>query len=348
MTMHNSIAPALKLLVREGMAQDEPVKLKRALKEIDRDSRRFGWTDDTLEALPAEWQWRCCTARLQLGYLDWRGWQWRNPRGGTDPFDIPVWKLGLPVYPVQKECSEPEKVKSLLVYSEQGVGDSIMFAQAFKYVLPYAEKVTIEVEPRLCSFMRRSFPEFNFHPLTDIRDSSWVKEGQFDAKILYGDVVARFMRDKSEYNNPPYIIPDPEKVAYWKNWLEEIPKPWIGYSWYGRQGVLKDMPCKGWINLQYGDFEKPEGLITPPINLKDDFEDIYAIVQNLDKAVCVPNTLSHIAGSIGKRCDVIITRGEGRVNNACNYRWGMDSDRTMRWHPSLRVYRNKAQWLREV
>ena len=328
------------------MKSGEPVKLRKALKEIDRDSRRFGWTDDSIEAMPAEWQWRVATARLQLGFLDWRGWQWRCPRGGHDPYEIPVWKLGLPVYPVQTECTEPEKVDSLLIYSEQGVGDSIMFAQAFKYALPYAKHITIEVEPRLCSFMQRSYPEFEFFPLKDLRDSSWVKEGQFDAKVLYGDLVARFMRDESEFNNPPNIIPDPEKVIQWKEWLEKIPKPWIGYSWAGRQGFL-EMPCKGWVNLQYGGSEVPEGLITPPINLNDDFEDIYGIVANLDKVVCVPNTLSHIAGSIGKECDVIITRGDGRVNNACNYRWGMDSDRKMKWHPSITMYRNKSQWAHE-
>jgi hypothetical protein len=343
----NSIAPALKLLVREGMRQDEPVKLRKALQEIDRDSRRFKWDDESLESMPPEWQWRVCTARIQLGYLDYRGWQWRGARANCDPFDIPKWELGLPVYPVKTECSEPEKVDSLLIYSEQGVGDSIIFSQAFKYALPYAKNITIEVEPRLCSFMQRSYPEFKFHALTHLEDSDWVKEGQFDAKVLYGDLVARFMRSDEDYHNPPYIVLDNEKVEYWKKWLEDIPKPWVGYSWAGRQGFLKDMPCKGWINLQYDEKDIPEGLITPPINLKDDFEDVYAIVSSLDKVVCVPNTLAHIAGSIGKKCDVILTRGDGRINNACNYRWGMDSDRKMRWHPSITVYRNKSQWTHE-
>lgn len=338
----NTIAPALKILCKEGMRQDSPMKIKKALKEIDRDSKRYGWTDDTIETMPPEWQWRIGTARLQMGILDWRGWQWRSPRAGHDPFDFPKWDLGLPVYPATYECREPEKVGKLLVYSEQGIGDQFMFAQAFKYVLPYAEEVTIEVEPRLAKAFERSFPEFKIQPLKDLRDASWVNE-TFDAKVLYGDVVARFLRDKNDFSRNPYIIPDQEKVEYWKEWLRDKPK--IGFSWAGRQGfIAPENAQEGWINLQYGEWEVPDKLITPEIDLKEDIEDVLAIVANLDNVVCVPNTLAHIAGCLGIPCDVIMGLGTGQVNNAVNYRWGMPGDKKMIWHPSITIYRTLNQW----
>lgn len=64
--------------------------------------------------------------------------------------------------------------------------------------------------------------------------------------------------------------------------------------------------------------------------------------------MCVPNTLAHIAGVMGVPCEVIMTPGQGEVNNAINWRWGQLEDRTMRWHPSIRIYRNENQWKHET
>ena len=341
--MTNTLLPALEILCKEGMSQDSPLKIRKAINEIRRDSKRFGWTDDSIESMPPEWQWRVCTARLQMGHLDWRGWQWRNPRGGHDPFEIPKWKLGLPAYPATHECKEPEKVKNLLIYSEQGIGDQLMFAQGFRHVLPYVEKATIEVEPRLAGLFERSFPEFKIQPLKDLRDASWVDE-DFDAKVLYGDICARFIRSKEDFFEDPYIKPDKEKVKIWRNWLEQFPRPWVGFSWAGRQGLLDPEVGKGFINLQYGEWEVPDYLETPPIDLKEDIEDVFGIVANLDGVVCVPNTLAHIAGVMGVPCEVVMTPGKGQVNNAVNYRWGNPGDSKMRWHPSITIYRNEKQW----
>jgi len=340
----NTILPALEVLCKEGMKQDSPLKIRKAIKEIRRDSKRFGWTDDVMESMPPEWQWRVCTARIQLGYLDWRGWEWRTPRAGHDPFDIPRWKIGKPAYPVINECREPEKVENLLIYSEQGIGDQLMFAQALEYVRPYAKNVTLEIEPRLAPCFERSFPWLRVHALKDLRDSSWVEEGEFDAKILMGDVVARFIRSKDKFLKDPYIKVDPKKRKFWRKWLEQFPRPWVGFSWAGRQGFL-DYHEDGWINLQYGDYEIPDGLHTPPCDLKEDIEDIFGIISNLDKVITVPNTLAHMAGVVGLPCEVIMTPGKGEVNNAVNYRWGMPDATRMPWHPSIKIYRNERNWL---
>jgi hypothetical protein len=332
----NSLAPALKLLCKEGMSKDSPLKIKKALKEIDRDNKRFGWTDDTLETLPDEWQWRISTARIQLGYLDYRGWQWRNGRA-LDPYKIPIWKLGLPIYPVQKECTKPEKVGRLLVYSEQGLGDQIMFAQALKYVGEYADHVTVEVEPRLAPCFERMFPQYEIYGLKDLRDDTWIKE-PFDAKITMGDCVARFLRDKKSFSPGAYLTPDPELVEKWKDL-----KGMTGFTFAGRQAYIDpyEFPEDG-VNLQYGEWEPRDTWFTPDIDLKEDFEDVIAITANLEKLISAANTNVHIAGALGVPCDVILSPGEGKVNNAINYRFGMGSK--MYWHGSVDIYRKFDQW----
>jgi hypothetical protein len=220
-----------------------------------------------------------------------------------------------------------------------------MFAQALEYVRPYAKNVTLEIEPRLAPAFKRSFPWLRVHPLKDLRDASWVKEGEFDAKVLMGDVCARFLRDKQKFNPDPYIKVDKTKVKFWKSWLEQFPKPWVGFSWAGRQGFLSPEIGEGCINLQYGEWDIPDGLHTPPVDLKEDIEDIFGILANLDKVVTVPNTLAHMAGVIGLPAEVILTPGKGQINNACNWRWGTNEASRMRWHPSIKIYRNEQNWL---
>jgi len=330
----NSIAPALKVLIREGMNQSEPIKLRKALQEIDRDSRRYGWTDDIIETMPPEWQHRVACARLQMGHLDWRGFQWRIPRDGHDNFPFPKWKLGLPVYPHSPECKEPEKVGNLLIYAEQGLGDQLMFAQAFDEVRPYAENVTIEVEPRLEKIFKRRFPYFHIHPIVDIRDFEWATG--FDAKVLMGDVVARFRRSKESFTSFE-MTADPEMIKKWSHLKG------VGCSFHGRQADLDPKIFgKDWINLQYGEYKSD--LFTPDIDLTKDIEDIFGILANLVRVVTVPNTLAHMAGVLNIPCDVIATPGAGEVNNSVNWRWGMPADRKMVWHKSITIYRNVKQY----
>jgi hypothetical protein len=335
----NSIAPALKLLCAEGMEDSSPMKKRLAIKEIDRDSKRANWTDDKIETMPPEWQWRICTARIQLGHLDYRGWQWRNGRGGHDPFDFPVWKIGLPRYPIETECREPEHVKRLLIYSEQGLGDQIMFAQALEYAMGYADEVVLEVEPRLGPSFERSFPFLTVQPLKDIRDGSWAKD--FDAKIMMGDVVARFLRSTDRFNKGAYLKPDPVLVDKWTDWLSDKPK--VGFTFAGRQALIDPyLLSEHGINLQYGDWQPRNTWITPPIDLKEDIEDVIALTSCLNSVIGVANTNAHIAGAMGVPCDVILTPGSGDVNNAINYRFGMGSK--MYWHDSVTIYRNFNQW----
>jgi hypothetical protein len=176
------------------------------------------------------------------------------------------------------------------------------------------------------------------HPLKDIRDASWVEPGYFDAKVLMGDVVARFLREKPFEDFS--MSADPKKVKEWKTY-----KGRTGFSFHGRQA---DLPIEnfedGLVNLQYGEHDVSERFLTPPIDLTNDLEDVFGILANLEKVVTVPNTLAHMAGVLDVPTDVIMTPGKGEVNNAVNYRWGNPGDTSMPFHPSITIHRNWTQY----
>jgi hypothetical protein len=312
------VVEAMKLIATEGM--ESPLKAKMVRRQIDRDARRNGWTDAMIHTMDPEWQWRVCCARLQMGLLDWEGWEWRNARAGHDPFPFPIWR--------------GEKVGKLLIYGEQGVGDEVMFAQCFEDVREWADEVVIECEPRLAPIFRRSFPWAEVHGRSDLRDGSWIERA--DAKVLMGDLCKLFRRSEESFRPGAYLVPDPEKVEFWRETLpgsEKFPG-YVGVSWRGRQGVVEPSELdlhdgRLLVNLQYDG----EAFWTPPIDLREDLEDVFAILSLCEEVITVPNTLAHMAGALGVPGRVWLVPSV-EVNNALNWRWF----HMERWHQSLTVY----------
>ena len=167
-----SLAEALNLIYTEG-SNDSDLKKKRIKKRINKDARKFGWEDSILKTLDKEWQWRICNARLSLGYKDWKGWGFREPRAGRIPFNYPWWD-GTPV-------------KKLLLLGEQGVGDEILFASMFNELTYLVDDLTVDCEPRLVNIFRRSFPNITFIP-RDHYDHK-TTDSHFDAMYLMGDLL---------------------------------------------------------------------------------------------------------------------------------------------------------------
>jgi hypothetical protein len=72
----------------------------------------------------------------------------------------------------------------LVVYCEQGIGDYVMFALMFSELRKHAKSVTIEVNVRLASLFRRSFPDM---PVVDraTLPANW-DPSQYQAKVAIG------------------------------------------------------------------------------------------------------------------------------------------------------------------
>jgi len=310
--LDRSVIEAMKLIATEGM--ESPLKARLARKAIDRDSKKFGWTDELISTMDPEWQWRLCCARLQLGYLDWKGWEWRDPRPLRK--DLPLWKGG--------------KGK-ILLHGEQGIGDEIMFSQCIPDLLKSNNEIYLECDDRLKSLFQRSFPE--------VKVLGRTVDGDFDFRLPIGELPKLYRRDKDSFTKGSYLIPDPEKVEKWSHLKG------IGVSWKGRQGFIPYKKLGGDVNLQYNE-TPPEDLFTPDVDLTNDIEDIFGIISNLDRVVCVPTSVLHFAGSLNVPCDVILCPGTGQVNNALNWRFGM-GNKTY-WHESVTVHRNIDAYLRHL
>src|SRR5260221_2785375 len=87
------------------------------------------------------------------------------------------------------------------------------------------------------------------------------------------------------------------------------------------------------------------GLEVPAIDRRTDIEDLFGICANLERIVTVPQTIVHIAGSIGTRVDVVIPPvASGRVRDQFQYRYGLENGKPMAWYKSVNVFQSMNEW----
>ena len=84
--------------------------------------------------------------------------------------------------------------KTVLIYSEQGIGDEVMFASCIPEVIERAGACLIECEPRLLRLFARSFPKARCFPRTALTDPSLLQNlPDFDLQTASGS-IPRWLR----------------------------------------------------------------------------------------------------------------------------------------------------------
>jgi tetratricopeptide (TPR) repeat protein len=233
----------------------------------------------------------------------------------------------------------PLKRVRLLVRSEQGIGDQLMFAGLIPELAARARaeggSVILECEARLVSLFARSFPQIAVQPAAikniggvPVADYGWLKAaGGATATILMGS-LPKYLRSSLESFPKPhqFLVPDPQERAHWRAAFEEGKKI-IGISWRsGKFGdgdrVLQYAPLRDWADFlrgcdasfvcaQYG--ARPEEIaaleqmsgrkILVPENLdqRNELDRTCAMLSALDVLVSAPTAVSWLAAGAGAR-----------------------------------------------
>lgn len=231
--------------------------------------------------------------------------------------------------------------KRLLVVGEQGIADEMVFGtclpDAIAAVGPLG-KVFIAVEARLVDLYQRSFPEAIVGAHRAVRlegrltrycpfmEAVEETEGKADAWTPMASLSAVFRRDLSDFpDRDGYLRPDPAKVARWSRELEALgPGLKVGLHWkslvltgvraryfssFERWKPVLTTPGCVMVNLQCGDVTDDLAaaaaagvrIWTPPMDLKDDLDDLAALSSALDLVVGPGIAGTNIAAAIGAR-----------------------------------------------
>lgn len=232
--------------------------------------------------------------------------------------------------------TEDIRGKRLLIVGEQGIADEMVFGtcvgDAIEAVGPEG-RVYLAVEPRLVGLFQRTFPAavVGGHKAVKLdgritRYAPFVEElgDGVDAWIPMASLLAVYRRTLDAFpDRRGYLVPDPDKLAYWKTELEKLgPGLKVGLHWkslvlagvraryfssFERWRPVLTTPGAVMVNLQCGDVADDlaaaeaagVSIWTPPIDLKDDLEDVAALSAALDLVIGPGIAGTNLAAAVG-------------------------------------------------
>lgn len=300
------------------------------------------------------------TIHLALGRVQ-EGWDDYEARLAPKFADVTQFYINRPQWTPDSDVTG----KTVLIYGEQGLGDEVMFANTIPDLIEaIGPKGTLHlaVEKRLVPLFQRSFPTANvgFHAGWNIdgktlRGAPFVEDTSVvDLWAAMGSLLRGFRGSAEAFPaRERFLVPDPVRVAHWREKLDALPGPKVGLLW---KSMIKNgarhryfSPFEQWapvlatpgvtfVNLQYGDCAEeletarrafgveiwqPEG-----IDLKADLDDVAALCCAMDLVIGFSNATLNLAAACGAPTWLIT------VINA----WTMLGTDHYPWYPQARCF----------
>ena len=266
----------------------------------------------------------------------WPDYEFRASRRGPPPAELtPQWR------------GENPAGKTVLLYGEQGMGDSLQF---LRYAAPMAEagaRVLAAVPVPLIPMAARA-------PGVDTVVEPTLVLPRFDVCAPLPSLpLLMGTRPETIPAAEGYLTAPPDRVENWRNRLGGLSDAFtVAIAWAGAVGHPNDhnrsmdlaalaplfkVPGIRWLNLQTGpaaaDLKSRRGgpeVLALGDQLKD-FADTAAILMQADLVISVDTALCHLAGALGRSVWILLPF-------APDWRWGLDRTDTP-WYRSARLYR---------
>jgi tetratricopeptide (TPR) repeat protein len=334
------------LALREGYA-DAHHNLAFTLQAQERYDEAIGHFEKAIALQPHrdDIKWKCGLAHLQLGHFAEGARLNEHRLLGSAPF-IASRAYRAPRWDGSKVPG------TLLVWGEQGVGDQVIYAGMIPELARRADKVVVEIEPRLAGLFARSFPDAEI-----VAMQRELHTGPIAAHEPIGGLL-RYLRtgfDAFPRREQGYLLPDPGRVRAMRARLSADGRRVIGLSWVSRNkkferyksAQLRDfapllrLPNCRFIDLQYGDTEAERAVVWRELGISverlhdidtmNDLDGLAALVAACDAVLTVSNTTAHLAGAVGAPTWVMVPFGRGRL-----WYWFVDRPQSP-WYPRVQV-----------
>ncbi len=326
-----ALRPGALLWVTRGIARMAMARPVEALADFDR----------ALEARPndAGLHWNRGFARLLAGDYagGWPEVDWRR----FDTRAVPPWRA----FPQPTWRGEDIAGKTILLYAEQGFGDSLQFVRYAPLVAARGARVLLEVQAPLVSLLS-GFPGVE----KVLRRGDPLPDFEVECPLM--SLPRAFGTTLDSVPPAPYLTPDPARVARWRERIGAGEGLKVGLVWAGNPQFASDrlrsprlkglravlnVPGVRFFGLQMGEgradlrgAELPPGFtdLAPGIG---DFTDTAAIMANLDLVIASCTGPAHLAGALGVPLWMLLPFSP-------DWRWLLERDDSP-WYPSARLFR---------
>ncbi len=270
-----------------------------------------------------------------------RGWQEYEWRWRREP--------AVRQFPVAEWDGLPMPDGDLLLYAEQGFGDTLQFIRYAALAARRCRRVIVECQAELKALVATApgvaqvaapgepLPEFAAQlPLLSL-----PRVFQTTLETIPAEV--------------PYLRADPERLRAWRERLAADGEAFkVGLCWAGRPeqwdntsrsaalDALAPLAMRRGVvyySLQKGPAAAEAAHPPAGMSLKDysselrDFSDTAALISALDLVITVDTSVAHLAGALGAPTWVMLSR-------LPDWRWLLEDERCP-WYPSMRLFRQQ-------
>jgi tetratricopeptide (TPR) repeat protein len=268
------------------------------------------------------------------------------------------WRWKLPTYmkirnypnqPLWK--GEPLNGETLLVWNEQGIGDTIQFIRYIHDLAKHNCELIVEVQSDLYRLLMASFS------LPNVRLAhSGAKHDSFDLHLPLMSLPRMLdVRYETLHAFKPYVRPRGSELDEWRKKLKSITpvenrkRKRIGLVWAGNPthavdhnrsmtwDTISQIVTTHKKRFQFFSLQKDLRLDHPDvIDLGDslrDFSVTAAIIANLDLVISVDTSIVHLAGALGRRVWTMLF-------HLPDWRWMIGQENTP-WYPSMALFSQK-------
>jgi Flp pilus assembly protein TadD len=237
--------------------------------------------------------------------------------------------------------------KRLLLFYEQGFGDTLQFCRYIPLAAAQAAQATIWVQPQLQRLLQASWPELAFY------SGEEAPAQEFDYACALPNLPMLFGAANDTLSDVSYLNAPVAECLQKTSWLKEntaIDTFKIGLVWAGNPQHHNDrnrslpldsfipllaLPGISWISLQAQIPAEsagawPEILLDASRQLQD-FAATAALIANLDLVITVDSAVAHLAGALGKKVWTLIPF-------APDWRWQLKRADSP-WYASMRLFR---------
>jgi tetratricopeptide (TPR) repeat protein len=320
----------------------------KAHQDLGRIEPAIAWYRNALRLKPdyADARFNLSTAQLLNGEFD-EGWKNYETRWLTDD-----WRRFYPrrLHPPLWD-GRPLEGKTILVHSEQGLGDMLQFARYLPMVKERGGRVIFETRAALIELFRDWTCLDAVVPITP---PDFELKLQFDVYAPLLSLPHIFRTDlKSIPRRVPYIAADPERIRRWAPRIRgdglRIGLVWAGtatdprratpLAWFAPWSTIPDVRIFGLQKGPEADRLKSTG---PPAGMTidnlgpefSDFADTAAVMGHLDLVISIDTSVAHLAGAMGKPVYLLLPY-------TADWRWLLHRTDSP-WYPTMRILRQES------
>ena len=272
---------------------------------------------------------------LTEGFAEYE-WRWKTQSQTFRVQEGPQWD------------GSPAAGKTILLFAEQGLGDTIQFARFAPLLAARCGRVIIECQPPLAGLLTALDPAVEIVTTDAPLPAFDAQAGLMSLPHILGVV------EETIPAQAPYLkVADSDVDAMWKS-LGSASGPRIGLAWMGNPKhagdrhrsiplatltPLRDISGVEWFSLHVGEracaqVRSQGGWLREVLTESGGVPELAALMSCLDLIVSVDTMPAHLAGALGRPAWTLLSR-------APDWRWQLEREDSP-WYPTMRLFRQEA------